>query len=515
MTRSQDEILAALPPRLIDAPRRWASETPDAPAVFFEESVHSYAGLCRDIGHAKEHLTRAGIGPGDRVGLVIENCYAAICFFYALSDLEACAVMANARLSEREIGVVLTEADAKAAIFAPSGSAAVDGHAKYADAAPVKDVSFGAVALAIRDPDAKPETVSEDPAKLLAAMLFTSGTTGVPKGAMLTQQTMLYQAAIVAERRKFGPGDCPYVVAPMVHVLGLAGMVVPLIYAGAAMEFAARFDVEAVVEALGQGHLTHLYGAAPMFAAIAGYAKKHGGKIKAPRIKEILAGGAPADEELRATIADIFGMPLGTGYAATECSPISASTPDHPSNPGAVGRPWHGMEMKVVDKDGNDLPRGEVGEVWCRGPNVMDGYFRKPEATAEVMRPGGWVAIGDLAYLDEDGQIHIVGRLKEIINRSGFNVYPAEVEAVLNGYPDVLHSAVVGRKVPDNEEVIAFVEPVPGHHIDPEALAAYAAENLAPYKKPARIIILGALPVGATGKIAKTVLKDRAEALND
>ncbi len=513
MPRSEEEIFASLPRRLIDLPRRWSVETPGAPAVFYEDRYYNYAELWADICEAKKALVGSGVGAGDRIGLVMENCYGAICYFYALMDLGACAVMANARLSEREIGVVLSQSEAKGVVFAPISAEAVKVHAEIAQAQGFDNSPLGEVAFAMVNEKAVPETVCPDEGTSLAAMIFTSGTTGVPKGAMLTQKTMLYQAAMVSERRKFGPGDCPYVVAPMVHILGLAGLVIPLINAGAAMHLVARFDVQKIMEALGKGHLTHLYGAAPMFAAIAGFVEKNDLKIDATGLKEILAGGAPADELLRARIAEIFNMPLGTGYAATECSPISASTPDCPPNPGAVGKPWHGMEMKVVDKYGVALPYGEIGEVWCRGPNVMDGYFRNPSATDEVMRQDGWIAIGDLAFLDEDGQIHIVGRLKEMINRSGFNVYPAEVEAVLNAAPHVLHSAVVGRPVPGNEEVIAFVEAAPGHNIDIVHLEKHAAENLAPYKKPSRIVVLEKMPIGPTGKISKTLLKERAESL--
>lgn len=496
-------------------PRLWAAETPDAPAIRFKDVTYSYSDLIAGIDKATELLRAKGIGPGDRVGLVMENCYAAVCGFFAITALEAWAVMANARLSAREIGVVLDQSGAKAALFASSDSDTAAALASAFDGSELSDPSFGSLSFAVIKAESEPEPVFDDPARQVGVMLYTSGTTGTPKGAMFTHQTLLYQAAMVSERRKFGPGDCPYVVAPMVHILGLAGMVLPLIHVGAAMEMASRFDVAAVAEAVGRGDITHLYGAAPMFAALVGYARKNGGKIAAPRVKEILAGGAPADEELRRDAAEIFSMTLGTGYAATEFSPVSASTPDNPPNPGAVGLPWHGMEMMVAGKNGEALPVGEIGEVWCRGPNAMDGYYQNTKATAEITKPGGWIALGDLAFLDEDGQIHLVGRLKEMILRSGFNVYPAEIEAVLNSHEDVLISAVVGRAVPGNEEVIAFVEGVAGKTINVDALGDWVGRQVAPYKKPARIIQLEALPVGPTGKISKTDLKERAAALDD
>jgi len=510
MERTQDEILASLPRRLKDALDARVAEAPDAPAIWQGERLWSYAELAAGIEAARDRLIEAGVRPGDRVALVIENSVAAVAYVYAVTALDAWAVMVNARFTPREIGVIAETSGARLAVYAAGDSEAAAAHAAAAGAAPEASPHFGAVAIGPADPNAVPEPV-EQSSEQIGAMIFTSGTTGRPKGAMISHRALLYQSAIVAERREFGPGDCPYVVAPMVHVLGLAGMVLPLLYAGAAMELAARFDPEKVLAELGEGRLTHLYGAAPMIAALVGRAQ--GGTIKAPRLKEVLAGGAPIDPALRESAARVFGMALGTGYAATEFTPISASTPANPPNPGAVGRPWHGMEFRLVDEAGNEVPRGEIGEVWCRGPNAMSGYYRDPEATAAIMRPGGWVAIGDLARLDEDGQIHLVGRLKDLIIRSGFNVYPAEVEGVLTSHPDVLIAAVVGRPVEGNEEVVAFVEPAPGHEIDTDALAAFAAERLAAYKKPARYIVLDAVPVGPTGKIDKVALRERAGAL--
>lgn len=514
MTDSIETILAGLPRRLVDIPRRWAEDAPDAPAIHCGGRQRSYADLVAGIDAARSALAEAGVRPGDRVVLVVENGYAAVCFLYAVTALSAWAVMANARLSEREIGVIAERSGARMAVYTTEESDAALTHAQSAGAAEHAHPAFGRVAFGPVDRAVEPEPIYDDPARQIAVVLYTSGTTGVPKGAMLSHRAMLYQSAIVSKRRGFAPGDCPYVVAPMVHVLGLAGMLLPIIYAGASAEFAARFDAGAVIAALGQGHLTHLYGAPPLFAALVGRAAEQGGHIHAPRLKEILAGGAPLDLDLRRRVEQCFGMALGHGYAATEFTPIAASTPAEPANEGAAGRPWEGIEVMLAGENGDEAAQGEVGEVWCRGPSAMSGYYRDAEATAEITRPGGWVAIGDLAYIDEDGQIHVVGRIKEMIIRSGFNVYPAEVEGVLNTHPAVHQAAVVGRKVPDNEEVIAFVQPAPGAEIDIADLSAHAAERLAPYKKPARIVVLDALPVGPTGKLSKAELRERAQTLD-
>ena len=514
VSRCRDEILASLPDRLIEIPLGWAAATPDAPVVHCGPATWTYADLAEGIEAVRVFLGRAGVRPGDRVVLVMENGFAALCAFYAITAHQAWAVMANARLSAREIAVVIERSDARFAIHTSGDSEDARAHAEAAGADIHEDRSFGELALAHARRDATPEPAYEDPARQIAAMIFTSGTTGQPKGAMLSHRTILYQSALVAGAR-FAAGDCAYVVAPMVHILGLAGLVMPLIYAGAAFEFATRFDIEAVLAGLASGHLTQVFGAPPMFASLLAHAEATGTTIKAPRLKQVLAGGSPVDEALREAAGRVFGMPLSTGYAATEFSPIATTPPGEKPNPGATGKPWPGVELRLVGRDGKEVPAGEVGEVQCRGPSAMTGYFRDPEATAATIDPDGWVSIGDLARLDGDGQVHIVGRLKELIIRSGFNVYPAEIEDVLSGHADVALSAVVGREVAGNEEVIAFVEPGPGRELDIPSVAAFAAGRLAPYKRPARIVVLDALPIGPTGKLDKIALKDRARALVD
>jgi long-chain acyl-CoA synthetase len=327
---------------------------------------------------------------------------------------------------------------------------------------------------------------------------------------MLGHKSLVYQSAIVSDRRAFGPGDCPYLVAPVVHVLGLAGIFLPVVYGGGAVELATRFEADFVMEGLRRHRLTHLYGAPPMISALVDRARQEGDRLDVSGLKEMFGGGALVDRELCDRVEQTFGMKLSIGYAATECTPIAASTPAMPANPGAVGFPFFGMDVRVVGADGAELPTGETGEIQVRGPNIMLGYYRDAAATAASIDAGGWLSMGDLGFFDEDGQIHLVGRLKDLILRSGFSVYPAEIEAVLNTYPQVLQSAVVGREIPGNEGVIAFVESVSGAEIDVDDLAAYAAERLAPYKKPARIEVLDAMPVGATGKLLKTELRDIA-----
>jgi acyl-CoA synthetase (AMP-forming)/AMP-acid ligase II len=207
-----------------------------------------------------------------------------------------------------------------------------------------------------------------------------------------------------------------------------------------------------------------------------------------------------------------FGQPLHNGYGLTETSPSVASTRiDAPRADLSIGPPVPGIEVRIVDGAGRGLPPGGVGELHVRGPNIMLGYYRAPELTAEVVSPDGWFNTGDLARADGEGNLFIAGRAKELIIRSGFNVYPVEVEGVLTQHPDVRQCAVVGRTVPGNEEVVAYVELREGTVTTPAGLAAFAAERLAPYKQPAEIVVLPALPASATGKVLKSVLRERAQ----
>lgn len=504
-------FMETLPTRLVDVLRHRVAETPDAPVVHGSSGTRTYADLMAGVDAAIPVLTEAGIRAGDRVLLITENSFTGICFLYAITAVDAWAVLANPRLSAREIEVMKDRARPRATVCI-AGDTPERHEIAPADAVRREHAAFGVAAIGGIDDTVAPEPSPAREDEQVAVVIFTSGTTGVPKAAMLGHRALVYQNAIVADRRGYGPGDCPYLVAPIVHVLGLCAILLPVIYGGGAVELATRFDADFVIDGLRRRRLTHLYGAPPMISSLVDRARQEGDRLDVSGLKEIFGGGALVDRELCDRVEQTFGMKMSIGYAATECTPIAASTPAMPANPGAVGFPFYGMDVRVVGADGRPLPPGETGEVQCRGPNTMLGYYRDAEATAAAIGADGWLSLGDLGFFDDDGQIHLVGRLKELILRSGFNVYPAEIEAVINTYPDVLQSAVVGRAVPGNEEVIAFVEPVSGAEIDVAALAAYTAERLAPYKKPARIEVLSKLPVGATGKLLKTELREIASA---
>ena len=222
------------------------------------------------------------------------------------------------------------------------------------------------------------------------------------------------------------------------------------------------------------------------------------------------------DMDLKARVESTLGLPLNNGYGLSETSPTVAVPPyDKPRQDGAIGNAIPGVQTRFVDPTtGRDVPEGEIGELWIHSPSVMLGYYNNPEATAAVINKDGWFNTGDLARIEEDGAIFIVGRSKELIIRSGFNVYPPELEGVINSHPDVRYSAVVMRKVPDNEEVVAFVQPVQGKKIDVEVFKHWLGERVAPYKKPSHLIIMAQLPAAPSGKPLKHKLVEIAKELN-
>jgi acyl-CoA synthetase (AMP-forming)/AMP-acid ligase II len=271
----------------------------------------------------------------------------------------------------------------------------------------------------------------------------------------------------------------------------------------------SKFDPTDVFEALAQGGVTNLQGPPAMFTRLNAWLDQQGiAKPAAPALRYVYAGAAPLDMALKRAVEARFGHPLHHGYGLSEyagalCLGRLGAHRDDTS----AGYLVEGAGLRIVDSEGRDLPAGERGEIWMRGVGLMPGYFRDEAATAQVMRHGGWYASGDLGYVAPDGALFVVGRLKEMIIRSGFNVYPGEVEAVLCHFPGIQRAAVVGRKESDgNEEVLAFVETV--GHVPPDmgSLNAYLADHLAPYKRPSQVIAVEAFPMTHSGKVLKRQL---------
>lgn len=496
--------LETLPRRLSDLVWQWEERAPEAPALIDGEVSWTYREFAAAVRRGIEMLRDLGVRPGDRVMLVNENGRAVIALLLAAAAIDAWAVIINARLSAAEIDVIATHCAARRLLFTVAASRDAAAHAERHRAPIIDDPLLGRIAAGALNQAAAPEPVHDGAADQVAALIYTSGTTGAPKGAMLTHRNLGFIAGISGGMRGFVDDDVIYGVLPVSHAFGLASVYLGGLYAGACFVSRARFDVEETLRDIASG-VTALQGVPAMYAKLLAHIRGGGGSLAGHRLRFISAGGAPLDAAIKKGVEDLVGLPLHNGYGMTEASPSMAMTQvDNPRRDGSVGQALPHVELVVVGADGRPLPRGEAGEVWCRGPGIMKGYYRAPELTAQAINPDGWLITGDVGRFDDDDSLHIVGRSKELIIRSGFNVYPPEVEGVLSGHPQVIQAAVIGAPGGDgNEEVVAYLQVAPDNRPTVEDLTAFCAARLAPYKRPTRYVLCETFPASATGKTLK------------
>jgi long-chain acyl-CoA synthetase len=491
--------------RISDVVKPWADRLPDQKAVADPHGSWTYRELDAVISQAAAWLRTSGVRAGDRVMIVGENCREFAAILLAVGSLDAWPVPVNAHLSAREIDAVRDHCGARRVIYTTSASAHAAEHANR-DGATTADVrGLKPLAIGPLNQNVEPDPVDPNIGSRVAALIYTSGTTGLPKGVMLTHDNLIFSASGAANIRSLGPKDCLYGVLPLSHIVGLSIVFLGTLLSGATIYLEPRFDPMAARVTLEKQRITVMLGVPSMYSQFLQYAKlRKLQSLNLPALRIISCSGAPLPPAIKSSVEGLFGLPLHHGYGITECSPniaqVRLDAPPRTDN--SVGLMFPGVEAKLVGADGSPVSAGEVGELWVRGPNIMKGYYRAPEETAAAIDADGWFNTRDLARF-EDGNLFIVGRTKDLIIRFGFNVYPAEVEAVLNAHPAVAQSAVVGRTTQAGEEILAFVELVAGSLVQESDLSQYAAEHLAAYKRPSHILLISALPMTASGKIAK------------
>jgi acyl-CoA synthetase (AMP-forming)/AMP-acid ligase II len=506
-------LLADLPARISDVVLPWAERSPDRAALVDSGGTWTYGQLAAVIVETRCWLLARGVRPGDRVMIVGENCRALVAVILAAAALDAWPVIVNARLSDREIDQIREHSGARRLLYTATASPLAKSHAGR-HGARIEDVAqLGPIGIGPLNDAAEPEPIDPERGAQVAALIYTSGTTGRPKGVMLTHRNLLFIASVAGMVRALGQDDRVYGVLPISHIVGLTVIVLGTLLRGATLYLCPRFDPAAALNALERQGLTMMLGVPAMYQLLLEYVKQRGlPSIAHPALRNLSSCGAPLDPALKSSVERLFGMPLHNGYGITECSPTIAQTRiEAPPTDCTVGPALPGVEIKLVGADGKPAGDDEPGELWVRGPNVMKGYYRAPEETAAAIDGEGWFNTRDLARI-ENGNLYIVGRTKELIIRFGFNVYPAEIEAVLNAHPAVTQSAVIGQQVGANEEVIAFVQLMPDSPITDAELADYAAQNLVSYKRPSKIFMIPAMPASSTGKILKSELAAMAAA---
>lgn len=498
------ETMMNLPDHICDVFEPWAKRSPDHPALIEATGKWTYRQLAEAISETKKWLEDLEVRPGDRVMIVGENSRAFVALLLAAAALDAWPVLVNARLSARELDEIRQHSGARRVLYTLNGSTHAAEHANRDGAALEERDGFGSIGIGLLNEAAEPEPLNLDVAERVAALIYTSGTTGLPKGVMLTHRNLLFMAAGSVQVRNVSATDRVYGILPMSHAVGLSVVLLGSLLAGASLYLSSRFDPMSARVTLEKEKLTLLFGTPAIFNQLIQYAKLR--KVSAlnfPALRIITSSGAPLDQVTKSAVESLFDMVLHNGYGVTECSPTIALTrPEAPRSDISIGPVFPGVEIRLMGSDHRPVFDGEVGELHVRGPNIMKGYYRAPEETAAAVDTEGWFNTRDLARL-EDQNLFIVGRTKDLIVRRGFNVYPAEVEAVLNGHSAVSRSAVIGRSAGGDEDVVAFVELLPGFILTENDLAGYAAQHLATYKRPSQFVFVPSLPVTPTGKVMK------------
>jgi long-chain acyl-CoA synthetase len=475
------------------------------------ERVLSYDELVRSAGQIASFLREAGLSAGDRVAVMLPNVPAFPIIFYGALAAGAVVVPMNPLLKAREVAHYLGD----------SGATVLFAWDTAADEAAKGAAETGAQVVRVTEPDAASLLEGREPLTVWtenaddddAVILYTSGTTGRPKGAQLTHGALRRNAEVTAEKLiTTGPGDVVMGCLPLFHCFGLTCGLNAAVMSGGCLALLPRFDAGAALDMISRDNVTVFEGVPTMYAALLHHPAREDADTSSLRV--CVSGGAAMPVEVLRGFEAEFGCVILEGYGLSETSPVASfNHPDAERKPGSIGTPITGVEMRVVDAEGNDMPPGEIGEIAIRGHNVMKGYWGKPEATAEAI-PDGWFRTGDLARIDSDGYFFIVDRKKELIIRGGYNVYPREIEEALYEHPAVAEVAVIG--IPHDslgEEVGAAVALKPGAQATPDELKAFARERVAAYKYPRQVWLVDQLPKGPTGKILRREVRPPSQDL--
>jgi long-chain acyl-CoA synthetase len=479
-------------------------------ALRFDDDVLSFAALDDLTAQMAGLLRSRGVEPGDRVGVMLPNVPQFAIAYYGVLRAGATVVPMNVLLKRREVEFYLGDSGAKLVIAWHEFAAEAIAGAEEA----------GAEALIVTPGEFEQQLAGAEPVRDVAAragsdtavILYTSGTTGRPKGAELTHANLRRNAEAVIRIFGVGADDVILGALPLFHAFGQTCALNASIGAGACLSLIARFDPVRVFEIIARDRVTVFEGVPTMYSALLGRADD-AGDVSSLRV--CVSGGAALPVEVLRSFEETFGCIVLEGYGLSETSPVASfNHPDRERRAGSIGTPIEGVEMKAVDEHGEEVAQGEVGEIAIRGHNVMKGYWQRPDATADAISADGWFRTGDLARIDEDGYFFIVDRKKELIIRGGYNVYPREIEEVLYEHPDVREAAVIGIPHAElGEEVGAAVALRSGSETSPADLRNYVKSQVAAYKYPRHVWIVDELPKGATGKIQKREIEVPAEIL--
>ncbi|GGY94755.1 4-coumarate--CoA ligase family protein [Streptomyces poonensis] len=524
MFRSEYADVPAVDLPIHEAVLGGAAEHGDTPALIdgVDGTTLTYGQLDHFHRRLAAAFAEAGVRKGDVLALHSPNTIAFPPAFYAATRAGASVTTVHPLATADEMATQLTDAGARWLVTVSplletartaAGRAGGIREILVCDSAPGHRSLIDLLATTAPEPQ-----VDIAPAEDIAVLPYSSGTTGVPKGVMLTHRSIATNLAQLDPMVTGGPGDRILAVLPFFHIYGLTALMNAPLRRGATVVVLPRFDLNTFLAAIETHRITGLYVAPPIVLALA--KDPAVAQYDLSSLEYILSAAAPLDAALAAACAERLGLPpIGQGYGMTELSPCTHVVPvdadaARSAPPGTVGKLVAGTEMRIVSLDdpSEDVPVGEPGEVLIRGPQVMKGYLGRPDATAAMIDGGGWLHTGDVGHVDADGWLFIVDRVKELIKYKGFQVAPAELEALLLTHPGIADAAVIGTYNDDGNEV-------PHAHVVRQATAkdlsegdvmTYVAERVAPYKRVRRVTFVDAVPRAASGKILRRRLRERS-----
>ncbi|WP_037628785.1 AMP-binding protein [Streptomyces aureus] len=478
----------------------------------------TYGELAESVRRLAAGLAAEGIGKGDVVALHMPNTILFPVVFYATTTTGGTATTLSPLARPAEVAKQLTDSGARLMVsvsaLVETARAAValvrrqtgrDIEILVCDAAdghrPVLDL--------LADGDLPDPAI--DPNVDVAVLPYSSGTTGAPKGVMLTHRNLCTNLRQMNGVHRIHEGDRVIAILPFFHIFGLTALVNNALQRGATVYVHARFDLDAFLTGLERDRITHAYVAPPVMLALAKHPAVDG--LDLSQLRRVICAAAPLDAAVQSAVADRLGVEVGQAYGMTELSPATHlhADDDRGEPVGCVGRLLPSTRARLVDPDtGQDAAAGESGEVWIHGPQVMKGYFGRPEDTDAMVDEDGWLHTGDIARVDADGNWFIVDRVKELIKYKGYQVAPAELEAILVQHPGVADAAVIGVADEEGNEVPkAFVVPASGVPISAAEVMGHVEGQVAPYKRVRRVEFIEAVPKAASGKILRRELRDR------
>ncbi|MBI6629557.1 malonate--CoA ligase [Pontibaca salina] len=465
----------------------------------------TYGSFVERVSQMGGALRGMGLNPGDRLAAQVEKSPDAVALFGACAAQGIVLLPLNTAYTPTELAYFVTDSGARMLLTDPEKADALADVARKAGARLETLGTNGDGTLAEATDAAEPAAPEPRNAQDLAAFLYTSGTTGRSKGAMLSQENLISNARVLTDYWRFSDSDTLIHALPIFHTHGLFVALNVTLLAGGSMIFLPRFDVDAVLEALPRA--TTMMGVPTFYTRLLAddrFTRDVGGHLRL-----YTSGSAPMLEETHHRFEQRIGQRILERYGMTETSMSTSNPYERERRPGTVGFPLPGVELRIcIPGTEDEVPTGETGMIEVRGPNVFQGYWQMPEKTAEELRSNGWFITGDLGVRDADGYVTIVGRDKDLVISGGYNIYPREIEQVIDAQPGVLESAVIGVPHPDmGEGLVAVIVPRPGETPDDTAIAATVSAELARFKQPRQYVTVPQLPRNTMGKVQKAELR--------